>query len=628
MNDDQMNEADRIVLQTAAPVVLDGQKGSLAEQLAHITAGVVPLPTFVPAPSTSVIEEATPALDRPTDLRCDNGFGGFSDDGKEYIIYLKPGQWTPAPWVNVIGNETFGFLVSESGEGYTWADNSSQNRLTPWNNDPGSDPPGEALYVRDEETAQVWSPMPLPSRDDEPYLIQHGAGYSHFQHHSQGLKQDTQLFIAPDAPIKFIKLRLENTWQHPRRITVTYYAEWVLGTRRTSSQLYVILEYDHNSGALLARNAYNAEFGAKVAFLAANKTPHGLTADRAEFLGRMGNLSYPAGLGRIGLASKVEAGGDPCAAIQLHIDLPVGGSEEVFFLLGEGSDKEQALQLIKRYQDPTQVEAAWEATQAFWDSVLGTVAVYTPDPTMDIMLNRWLLYQTLSSRIWGRTAFYQSSGAFGYRDQLQDVLALMLSEPTITRDQILIAARHQFEAGDVLHWWHPPSGRGIRTHFADDLLWLPYVVASYIDASGDVDILKEEMPFLHGDSLKPDEEERYGQYELSNETYTLYEHCLRAIKHGSTAGVHGLPLMGAGDWNDGMNRVGIEGRGESVWLGWFLYSVLTGMAPLCEQMDDLDQANAYLGQAQRLKTTPHTQAWDGHWEHRAHHDNGGPLSSM
>ncbi len=627
LNADQMTEADRTLLQTAAQVILDGQKGSLADQLLHTADVVVPLPTFVPAPSTSEIAEATPLLERPTDLRSDNGFGGFSDDGKEYVIYLKPGQWTPAPWVNVIANENFGFLVSESGAGYTWADNSSQNRLTPWNNDAVSDPPGEALYLRDEETAEVWSPMPLPSRDAEPYLIRHGAGYSQFQHHSQGLKQDTTLFIAPDAPIKFIKLRLENSWQRPRRITVTYYAEWVLGTTRNSSQLFIIPEYDHNSGALLARNAYNSEFGAKVAFLAANKTPHGLTADRAEFLGRMGDLSHPAALGRIGLASKVEPGSDPCAVIQLHIDLPVSGSEEVFFLLGEGSDKEQALELIQRFQDPTQVEAAWQATHTFWDSVLGTVAVHTPDPNMDIMLNRWLLYQTLSSRIWGRTGFYQSSGAYGYRDQLQDVLALIHSEPTITRDQILVAARHQFEDGDVLHWWHPPSGRGIRTRFSDDLLWLPFVVAKYIDASGDTEILKEEMPFLQSSPLKPDEEERYGQYELANETYTLYEHCRRAIKRGSTAGTHGLPLMGAGDWNDGMNRVGNEGRGESVWLGWFLYSVLTLLAPLCEQMDDPDQAGVYREQAQHLKLALDTEAWDGQWYRRAYYDDGTPLGS-
>jgi cyclic beta-1,2-glucan synthetase len=626
LNADQMNEADRILIQTVARVVLDGQKGSLAEQLADRPEPRTSLPIFTPSLDAETVE-VTPPLLRPDNLNYDNGWGGFSADGKEYVIYLAPGQWTPAPWVNVIANETFGFLVSEAGAGYTWAENSSQNRLTPWSNDPVTDTPGEALYLRDEETARVWSPMPLPSRDAEPYLVRHGAGYSHFQHNSQGLKQDTQLFITPDAPVKIIKLRLENTWCHPRRITVTYYAEWVLGVTRTVSHPYIIPEYDHNHGALLARNAYNTEFGERVAFLAANKTPHGVTADRTEFLGGEGNLSHPAALGRIGLASRVEPGGDPCAAIQLHIDLPVGGIEEVYFLLGEGVNKEHALELIQRYQNPAQVEAAWQATHTFWNEILGTVTVCTPDPAMDIMLNRWLLYQALACRIWARTGFYQSSGAFGYRDQLQDVMALVLTAPAIAHDHILRAAHHQFEAGDVLHWWHPPSGRGVRTRFSDDLLWLPFVVAYYVETTGDTAILRERTPFLRGDALKPDEEERYGYYEATSEAYTVYEHCLRAVNRGSTAGIHGLPLMGTGDWNDGMNRVGVGGRGESVWDGWFLYSVLMSMVPLCQHMDNPDRAHTYRDQAQRLKVALETQTWDGQWYRRAYYDDETPLGS-
>jgi cyclic beta-1,2-glucan synthetase len=624
---DQMNEADRVLLQTTARVVLDGRKGSLAEQLARSPEDLTPLPILTATRSTAEVVEMTPPLARPSDLRFDNGWGGFSADGNEYVIYLESGQWTPAPWVNVIANETFGCLVSEAGAGYTWAENSSQNRLTPWSNDPVTDTSGEALYLRDEETAHVWSPTPLPSRDTEPYVIRHGAGYSLFQHHSQGLKQDTLVFVAPEAPVKIIKLRLENVWHRPRRITVTYYAEWVLGVTHNASQLYIVSEYDHTSGALLARNAYNAEFGERVAFLAANKVPHGLTADRTEFLGHMGSLSHPDALSRIGLTSRVEPGGDPCAVLQLHIDLPVGGSEEVFFLLGEGTNKQHALQLIQHYQDSARVEAAWHATNASWDSILGAVTVHTPEPAMDIMLNRWLLYQALSCRIWGRSGFYQSSGAFGYRDQLQDVMALMLAAPDIAHDHILRAAHHQFDAGDVLHWWHPPSGRGVRTRISDDMLWLPFVVAHYIETTGDVAILQEEVPFLHGDALQSGEEERYGQFEATSEKYTLYEHCLRAIKRGSTAGAHGLPLMGTGDWNDGMNRVGAEGRGESVWVGWFLYRVLTSVAPLCEHMGDANQANTYREQAQRLKTALDTEAWDGHWYRRAYFDDGTPLGA-
>ncbi|MBC8172028.1 MAG: hypothetical protein H7X77_10160, partial [Anaerolineae bacterium] len=627
VNTDQMNPADRILIETSARVILDGQKGSVANQLPHISAQRVSLPLFTPLLSNLETLDATPPLPRPTNLQFDNGWGGFSADGREYVIYLAAGQSTPAPWVNVIANEHFGFLVSESGAGYTWSENSSENRLTPWRNDPVGDPPGEALYLRDEETAQVWSPMPLPTRDAESYLVRHGAGYSQFEHHSRGLKQKTWLFAAPDAPVKIIKLRLENTWNRPRRVTVTYYAEWVLGVSRSTSQAYIVPEYDHNSRALLARNSYNTEFGERVAFLAANKAPHSLTTDRTEFLGRMGDLSRPAALNRIGLASTVEPGLDPCAVIQLHVDLPIGGSEEVYFLLGEGDNREHALQLIQDYQNPAQVQAAWQAVTVFWDRILGTVSVQTPDPAMNIMLNRWLLYQALSCRIWGRSGFYQSSGAFGFRDQLQDVMALVAAAPEIAHDHILLAARHQFEAGDVLHWWHHPTGRGVRTRFADDLLWLPFVVAHYIETTGDVSILDESIPFLHGDPLKPGEEERYARYETTVETYSLYEHCLRAIKRGSTAGVHGLPLMGTGDWNDGMNRVGMHGRGESVWLGWFLYSVLKHFAPLCQQRADAEQSQAYEQQADRLKAALEAESWDGAWYRRAYYDDGTPLGS-
>ena len=627
VNADQMKQADRALIETVARVILDGQKGSLADQLPPISAQRVALPLFTPSLPNSQVLEPMPPLTRPTDLQFDNGWGGFSADGKEYVIYLAANQSTPAPWINVIANEQFGFLVSESGAGYTWAENSSENRLTPWRNDPVVDSPGEALYLRDEETAQVWSPMPLPSRDAEPYLLRHGAGYSQFEHHTQGLKQTTQLFAAADAPVKVIRLRLENASNRPRRITVTYYAEWVLGVSRSASQAYISPEYDHNSGALLARNGYNAEFGERVAFLAASKAPHGVTTDRTEFLGRMGDLSHPAALSRIGLASTVEGGLDPCAALQLHVDLSVGGSEEVFFLLGQGSNREHASQLIQTYQQPGQVEAAWQAVHQFWDRILGTVSVKTPDPAMNLMLNRWLLYQALSCRIWGRTGFYQSSGAFGFRDQLQDVMALVTAAPQIAHNHILRAAQHQFEAGDVLHWWHPPSGRGVRTRFSDDLLWLPFVVAQYIDATGDSTILNESIPFLRGEPLKPGEDERYGQYETTSESYTLYEHCLRAIKHGSTAGAHGLPLIGTGDWNDGMNRVGIQGCGESVWLGWFLYSVLKRFAPLCRQQADSQQGSTYEQQADDLQTALEAAGWDGEWYRRAYYDDGTPLGS-
>ncbi|MFQ6100929.1 MAG: GH36-type glycosyl hydrolase domain-containing protein [Anaerolineae bacterium] len=640
---EQMSEADRVLLRTVARAVLDEEGGSLADQLGRLLERPTPLPSLTPTLPSPEDVEPTPPLSRPIGLLFDNRLGGFSADGREYVIYLErhsrpaegPDLWTPAPWINVIANPHFGFLVSEAGAGYTWAENSGENRLTPWRNDPVTDAPGEALYLRDEETAQVWSPTPLPAPASSPYLIRHGAGYSIFEHHSHGLKQRLRLFVVPDAPVKVVQLRLENTWSRNRRITATFYAEWVLGTIRDTHQQYVVPEFDAGSNALLARNPYNEEFGERVAFVAASKEPHGLTADRAEFMGRGGSLRHPAALGRIGLTGTVRAGLDPCAALQVHLDLAPGEAQEVFFLLGQGADRQEALRLVERYQDAAQVRAAWEDMIKFWDGLLGTVTVRTPDAAMDLLLNRWLLYQALSCRVWGRSALYQSSGAFGYRDQLQDVMALVHTAPDIARDHVLRAARHQFEAGDVLHWWHPPSrsgphperSLGVRTRCSDDLLWLPFVTAHYVTSTGDETILTEEVPFLEGESLGEEERERYGHYGTGAELYTLYEHCCRALEKGTTAGRHGLPLIGSHDWNDGLNQVGIEGQGESVWLGWFLYATLTRFAPLCERMGDGERAAAYRQRACDLQQALEAHGWDGGWYRRAYYDDSTPLGS-
>jgi cyclic beta-1,2-glucan synthetase len=622
---DQLQEADKILLETVAGVLLDEKNGTLADHANRLTEQPIRLPGFTPSLSQARDLEATPTLVRPTGLLMDNGLGGFSADGKEYVIYLQPGQHTPHPWVNVIANPQFGFLVSEAGAGCTWVENSGENRLTPWRNDPLTDLPGEALYLRDEETGLVWSPTPMPAGSENACLIRHGAGYSTFETQSHGLNQHLRLFAATDAPVKIAQLRLENLWARPRRITVTYYAEWVLGTTREQNQAFIVPEFDPATHALLASNSLNTEVGERVAFLAANKKPHGVTADRTEFLGRMGSLQAPAALGRIGLASRVNAGLDPCAAIQLHVDLEPGQVEEVYFLIGEAANRADSLALIGSIQAQGQVDSAWRAVQTLWDDILGAITVQTPDPGMDLMLNRWLMYQTLTCRLWGRTALYQSSGAFGFRDQLQDVLALFHARPDLARQQILNAARHQFDAGDVLHWWNPPSGRGVRTRFTDDLLWLPYVTGEYVAATGDDSVLNEKIPFLEGEPLMPGEAERYAQYGATGDLYTLYEHCRRAIEKGTTSGAHGLPLMGDGDWNDGMNRVGIAGRGESVWLGWFLYSALTHFGSLCLLMKD--DPEPYQQQAERLAQALESHAWDGNWYLRAFYDDGSPLGS-
>ncbi|MGH2543810.1 MAG: GH36-type glycosyl hydrolase domain-containing protein, partial [Ardenticatenaceae bacterium] len=447
---DQMSASDRVLLETAARVILDGSQGSLARQLEEVLAQPVRLPALLSSRPPEASREPTPPLERPTDLLFDNGLGGFSPDGREYLLYLvghasslpreleaRSTPWTPAPWSNVIANPDFGFLVTEAGGGYSWALNSGENRLTPWSNDPVSDEPVEALYLRDEETAEVWSSTPLPAgTPSAPYLVRHGAGYSSFEHHSHGLKQRLRLFVAPDAPLKIIHLRLENCWQRVRRITATYYAPWVLATFRDQAQAYIQPEYVDEQHALLARNPYNAEFGERIAFLAASARPHGLTTDRTEFLGRMGTPAAPAALKRIGLSGKVAPGLDPCAAIQLHLDLQPGESQEIYFLLGQGENRDESLRLIEHFRQPDRIAAAWQAVAEQWERLLGAVTVKTPDPAMNLLLNRWLLYQALACRVWGRSAFYQSSGAFGFRDQLQDVMALLHARPEIAREHI------------------------------------------------------------------------------------------------------------------------------------------------------------------------------------------------
>jgi len=624
---DQMEKAQRVLLETTAQVVLDTRQGGLINQLQPLQRHPTCLPSFTSTISAPEDEQLVPPLDRPKDLLFDNSFGGFSPDGREYVIYLEPGKQTPSPWINVIANPKFGFTISESGSGNTWALNSSENRLTPWRNDPVTDTPGEALYLRDEEVGHYWSPTPLPAGENAPYLIRHGIGYSVFEHNSHGLKQRLRIFAAPDMPVKIVQLSLENTWHRTRRVTATYYAEWVLGTTREAMAPYIIPEFDTSSNTLLACNPYNTEFGERTAFLTATRVPHGLTTDRTEFLGRMGSYRRPAALDRMGLTAKIEPGLDPCAAMQILLWLAPGETEEVTFLLGQGVDREDALQLAQQYQKIDQIEADWQTLTQRWDGLLNTVTVNTPDTDMNLLLNRWLLYQTLSCRVWGRSALYQSSGAFGFRDQLQDVMSLVDAVPDITRDHILYSASCQFEEGDVLHWWHPPSGRGVRTRCSDDLLWLPYVTAHYVNATGDSSILSELVPFLEGEPLQEDEQERYGLYETGFEVGSLYEHCKRAIEKGSTAGEHGLPLIGSHDWNDGFNRVGVKGRGESVWLGWFLYDVLTRFADICVLVDDRKQAKKYQKQAKKLSLVLEAQAWDGNWYRRAYDDDGNPLGS-
>jgi len=500
--------------------------------------------------------------------------------------------------------------------------------LTPWSNDPVQDTTGEALYIRDEQTGQFWSPTPLPARGATPYVIRHGFGYTVFEHTENGIASELWIYVAMDAPVKFSVLKLRNVSGRPRRVSVTGYWEWVLGDLRQKNLLHVQTEVDLKTGALLARNYYNTEFPDRIVFLDVNDATRTLTGDRKEFLGRNGNLSQPAALKRARLSGKVGAGLDPCGALQVAFDLPEGQERETSFRLGVGRNSADAQNLIQRFRRADASRIALEGVWAYWNRTLGAVNVDTPDPAVNVMANGWLLYQTLSCRFWGRTGFYQSSGAYGFRDQLQDVMALVHAEPALTREHLLRAAAHQFREGDVQHWWHPPAGRGVRTHFSDDYLWLPYATCRYVACVADTGVLDEKVSFLEGRPVKPEEEAYYDLPNRSEESATLYQHCVRAIERGLKFGEHGLPLMGCGDWNDGMNRVGNQGRGESVWLAFFLYDVLNQFALLARAHHDPAFAELCLAQARLLKENIELHAWDGQWYRRAYFDNGEPLGSQ
>jgi cyclic beta-1,2-glucan synthetase len=687
---EQLPAEDRLLLHAAARVILTDQAGSLSQQVERRASFEPEMPPLRPSIQPAAVEEV---LDSNVPPRLfNNGLGGFTEDGKEYLMVLSgglplepagppgaalrpngstpkdprfrlfatPRRWihhaeseirdsvtqlfspapdfktgigstvpetTPAPWVNVIANAYFGTVVSESGAGYSWLENSHEFRLTPWSNDPVSDPCGEAFYIRDEDTGQFWSPCPQPTRGSGSYRVRHGFGYSIFEHQEQGIRSELTVFVAPDAPVKFTTLRLRNDSGRTRRLTLFGYWEWVLGALRAQTLMHVRTEIDPRTGAILTRNLFSNDFGNRVAFVDVSEPTRSVSCDRKEFLGRHGRLCMPAALKRAGLSGRMGAGLDPCTAIQIEVELADQQEREVVFRLGAGRSLEEVQYLIQRFRRSDAAKTTLQEVKKYWERTLGAVHVETTDPSVNVMANGWLLYQTLSCRMWGRTGLYQSGGAYGFRDQLQDAMALVHAEPALLREQLLRAASRQFREGDVQHWWHPPMGRGVRTKFSDDYLWLPFATCRYVRALNDTGILDEVIPFLEARPLRPEEESYYDLPQRSTESASLYEHCVRAIRHGLRFGEHGLPLIGCGDWNDGLNAVGIQGRGESVWLAFFLYDVLRQFGEVAVLRGDPVFAEFCSAQADLLAQNIERHAWDGSWYRRAYFDDGQPLGS-
>ena len=655
---EQIAHEDRVLLQSVARAVFSDSRGTLVEQVSRrplrdrriapfaavraadrtSTAGATSAAT---ASTAGTLTSASSTPQSPSrgsavgaELGLFNGMGGFSADGREYVIVPRAGERPPAPWVNVLANPRFGTIVSEAGSAYTWCENAHELRLTPWHNDPVSDGGGEAIYLRDEESGQVWSPTSLPARLDGPppvqYATRHGFGYSIFEHVANGIRSELQVFVALDAAVKLSVLRLTNESGRPRKVSATGYVEWVLGDLRSKSAPHIVTEVAPQSGAIYARNRYSNDYADWIGFFdvdAPQRSTTSFTCDRTEFIGRNGSMRQPAALGRARLSGRAGAALDPCAVLQVPVTLMDGETSEVVFRLGMGRSTDEADKLVRHFRGAEATAKALDAVHQHWRRTLGAVQVRTPDPALDVLANGWLLYQTIACRIWARSGYYQSGGAFGFRDQLQDTMALVHTKPELLRAQLLLCASRQFAEGDVQHWWHPPQGRGVRTRISDDYLWLPLALARYVDATRDIGVLDEVVPFLDGRPVNPQDDSYYDLPSISHESATLYEHALRAVRHGLRFGTHGLPLMGTGDWNDGMNLVGHHGRGESVWLGFFLCEVLARFGALARERGD--EANAVKCESDRtqLQARLEADAWDGAWYRRAYFDDGSPLGS-
>jgi cyclic beta-1,2-glucan synthetase len=626
LRSDHVDVAGRGLLDAVARAVLVGGRGDLRAQLARPDSAQ---PVGVPHVPTRAAEPHPPRPVAVPPLSLPNGHGGFTDDAATYAIVLDGADETPMPWVNVIANPEFGTIVSASGAAHTWSGNSRENRLTPFANDPISDPTAEALFVRDDDTGETWTPTPGPlarDHDSSRCVVRHRAGLSAFSRTTHGLRHELEVFVDDADPVKFSVLTITNPGTTPRTLSVFAYNEWVLGPPGTDAARYVVTDVDLGARAILARNAFNTDFAGRVAFAAASDSLRSVTGNRRAFIGRNGDLTRPEALQQAVLSGETGAGFEACAGLQVSCVIAPGAQHRCVFLLGQGLNDAHARTLLARHAAPGAAEDARGRALALWEDLLTTVQVNTPDDSFDTGMNRWWLYQAVSCRLWTRGGYYQPGGAYGFRDQLQDVMALVHARPDLVRAHVIRAAGRQFEEGDVQHWWHEPVGRGLRSRCSDDLLWLPHVVAEYVRVTGDVDILDETVPYLHGAPLADDEAEAYAEPGLSTQSGTVYDHCIRAIDRGATSGAHGLPLFGTGDWNDGMNRVGDEGLGESTWLGFFLYTVLLEFAGFCDSRDDRVRSGRYREQARRL--VHHLdRAWDGDWYRRGYYDNGAPLGS-
>jgi cyclic beta-1,2-glucan synthetase len=635
---DLMDEESYRTLLAVARIVLHTRNGTVFDQVERAEAAAIQAreaareateAAGVPHPPVPAPAEHRDVAADGTGLDHWNGFGGFANGGRDYVVRLTGTRTTPQPWINVIANSAFGFHVSAEGAAFTWSRNSRDFQLTPWSNDPVSNRPGEAIYVFDHASRKAFAPFAAVARDPAvTYEARHGQGVSTFTAKRGTVSLELQQIVDPADPVKVARLSIRNSGSLAAKFTVYAYAEWVLGNNRPRSAPNVVPALDAETGALLASNPYSLDFADRVAFLASDTAAQSVTTDRGEFLGQDGTVEWPRAVtAGAALSGKVEAGLDPCAAMAREVEIPAGGEVSLLWLMGDAGSAEEAGALVARHR-ARDFDERLADNERTWRGFLDTLQVETPDKALDAMVNHWLPYQSIACRIRARSAFYQASGAYGFRDQLQDTLAFLLHDPKLAEAQILNAASRQFMEGDVQHWWLPRTGAGVRSMISDDVVWLGYATAHFVEVTGDVSILEKKVPFVSGPVLKPGEHDAFFTPEPTRETATIYEHCARALDLAvARTAESGLPLILGGDWNDGMNRVGEHGKGESVWLGWFLLKTLDDFTPTARRRGDTARADKWKAHAKALKAALEEKAWDGAWYRRGSYDDGSPLGS-
>jgi len=629
LDSNNLKKEEKDLLQLVSSMIFDAHRGGIEEQIDELEDDIKgELPNYVlEKEKRELYKEYNNDLLALPELKYFNELGGFLENGKEYIIKLNKETKTPMPWSNILVNKQFGTLVTAAGGGYTWNKNSRENRLTTWYNETIEDIPAEVIYIKDKEEKTSWSITLNPKSNSQDYIAKFGFGYSEFINSNLGISTNLNIFVPQNDDVKINKLNIKNNMSYKRSLKIVYYLNLSLGMDIAKHAEYINIEKDETFNLIYLKNIFKNEFKDEFAYVSCSEKISGYTGSKEEFFG-LGDISNPQGLNLINFSNQNSIGQSNIIAIEIDTEIDANESKDISIILGSTTSKEVAKDVAYKYYKISNCNKELENTKEFWNEHLNVLQVKTPVESTNILLNAWLLYQVISSRLWGRTGYYQSGGAFGFRDQLQDVLGIIYVLPEQVRAQIIEHAKHQFYEGDVEHWWHKESKKGIRTRFSDDLLWLAYVVEEYIRITDDTDILKEEVSYLDGDKLLDNEDEKYQETKESNIKGSIYEHVVKAIDRSLELGDKGLPFMGSGDWNDGMNTVGNKGNGQSVWLGFFLFDILNKILPICEMMCDKERIEIYKLKKEQLKNALNINAWDGRWFKRAFFDDGTPLGSI